>query len=72
MITAEIKESKVVGTEFPKLMKGDVTGIVVLFTAPEVGTIVVKGGSYRIGQHEDAFNMSKFEDFTDELILKNN
>jgi hypothetical protein len=71
MITVEIKESKVVGTEFPKLMKGIITGMVVLFTAPEVGTIVVEGGSYKVGEHEDAFFMSKFEDFTGELILKN-
>jgi hypothetical protein len=71
MITTTIKVGKKVGTEFPKLMKGLVTGIVVLFVKPRVGTVVAKGGSYKIGEYENEFIMSKFEDFNGKLILKN-
>ena len=72
MITATIKGlEKDKELEFPKLMKGKITGVVVLFLKPTEGTVIIEGGTYNIGEHQDEFIMSKFEDFKEELTLKN-
>ena len=73
MITTTVKgveENKEL--DFPRLMKGKITGIVVLFIKPRKGTVIINGGSYDVGQYEDEFIMSKFEDFKQKLTLTNN
>ena len=72
MITTTVKGvEEVKELEFPKLMIGNITGVVVLFIRPTEGTVIVPGGSYDAGQYEDEFIMSKFKDFNEELTLKN-
>ena len=71
MITAEIKESKVVGTEFPKLMKSDSSGLIVLFKSKNSGTVIVEGDAWKVGESASDWLDHGFEDFTGELKLKN-
>ena len=72
MITAEIKESKVVGTEFPKLMKSVHSDLIVLFRENQSGTVIVGNSLYNVGHVSGIWGVGAFEDFNDELILKNN
>ena len=72
MVTVEVKNSEEVKElEFPKLMKGS-SGVVVLFSSPEKGTVIIgtKCG-YIAGGYESGFIMSHFKDFNEELTLKN-
>ena len=73
MITAEVKESKVVGTEFPKLMKLIGGHRIVLFSIRNKGTCIVdfENPEY-VGEYCVDYAAGYYEDFNDELILKNN
>ena len=73
MVTVEIKNSEEVKElGFPKLMIGSVTGVVVWFSVPGEGTILIgKEGNYTAGEYECEFVMSNFTDFNEELTLKN-
>ena len=71
MITTTIKKSKEVETEFPKLMKSINSSLIVLFTDEESGTVVARGNSRDIGYVGANWYHKGFENFNDELILKN-
>ena len=73
MVTVEVKNSEEVKElDFPKLMKGTSTGVVVLFRIRGEGTILIRGRSnYNVGDNEGGFTMSYFKDFNEELTLKN-
>ena len=72
MITAKVKEGKKVGTEFPKLMKSESSGLIVLFEKHKHGVTVRKNDDWRVGHVSDTWHMDNFEDFTGEITLKNN
>ena len=72
MITAEVKESKEVRTEFPKLMKSITTNTIVLFVDENSGTVVLDNSGYELGNYLDGWVSSNFKDFNGELTLKNN
>ena len=73
MITVEVKNSEEVKElEFPKLMIGSATGVVVWFSVPREGVILIRGESnYNVGYSECGFTMSYFKDFNEELTIKN-
>jgi hypothetical protein len=72
MITVEIKESKVVVKEFPKLMKLIGGHRVVLFSNRNTGTCIVDFENPEdVGEYCDDYVASYYEDFNSELILKN-
>lgn len=59
---------------YPKLMMGQGTGKIVLFTHPKVGTVVYKGeGSIECGVHSEDWNMDYYTDLDPEIkvILQN-
>ena len=66
--TINMKES---GKEFPKLMKSINSSLIVLFTDEESGTVVARGSSRDIGYVGAKWYHKGFENFNDELILKN-
>ena len=58
--------------EFPKLMEGTETSVVVLFTESKKGAIVSVGTSdNKIGYYHFDWQMEYFKDFKGELTLKN-
>ena len=73
MITTTVIKEEVKELEFPKLMIGSITGVVVLFIRPLKGTVIIgtKGACYTAGDYECDFVMSNFKDFNEELTLKN-
>ena len=72
MITTEIKESKVTETKFPKLMKSINSNLIVMFQGLKVGIALVGDCANDAGEYSTDWAMKYFEDFNDELILKNN
>ena len=72
MITTTIKECKKVGTKFPKLMKSNDSSLIVLFESKNSGTVIVEGDTWKVGESTAHWDDNGFEDFTGELILKNN
>lgn len=46
-------EKEVKPIEFPVLMQSEATGIVILFTSPKVGTILVGNDAHDIGEYGD-------------------
>jgi hypothetical protein len=71
MIDAKIIKEEILKVSFPKLMIGPNSSIV-LFTDASSGTIIIKGGgTMPIGTHFTTFNPSLFEEFKDEVVLKN-
>ena len=59
---------------FPKMMvAGD--GEVVMFSAPDVGMVLVPGKSYSesnpVGYYHDSWDMSYFSDFSGKVTLSN-
>ena len=73
MVTVIVKEKlEVKKLEFPKLMIGSVTGVVVWFSVHGEGTILIgKEDHYTAGDYECEFVMSNFTDFNEEITLKN-
>ena len=71
MIDTKVIREELSKTSFPKLMIGANSSIV-LFTDASSGTIIRKGGgTIPIGTHSTTFNPSLFEEFKDEVVLKN-
>ena len=71
MITTTIKVGKKVGTKFPKLMKSTHSDLIVRFQKPKVGIVLVGDEERLEGCYSKAWTMKYFEDFNDELTLKN-
>lgn len=62
--------------DFPKLMKSNSTGMILLATKREHGildgTVVYKGdGSYDVGYYDNDWASSKFNDFVGAVRLEN-
>tara|TARA_R110000822_G_scaffold183299_1_gene322724 strand:- start:45 stop:263 length:219 start_codon:yes stop_codon:yes gene_type:complete len=72
MITAEIKEGKKLGTEFPKLMKKNGSNLIVRFQKPNSGVALVGDEGSPEGEYSNDWAMKYFVDFIGELKLKNN
>jgi hypothetical protein len=63
----KVEEVKV-ETPFPKLMVSSVSGMVIFFTSPQVGVVVVKGESdNNVGHKFNYWAMSCFLDYTAEV-----
>jgi len=56
---------------FPKLMRGNGTGSIVLFTRKGVGTVVYNGGLHSLGEHGTDWRASEFTDYDGSVILSN-
>lgn len=66
----KVKEEK--DTPYPKLMRGKVSGIVVLFFKECEGTVVGDTGPHStIGEFCDEWPMGIFEPFKGEVVLSN-
>ena len=72
MIKSEKKDFGKYNISFPKLMEGNLTGSVVLFTSTKEG-ILLKGQSDNVDLYSnyDGWNIECFSDFNGELILTN-
>lgn len=56
---------------FPKLMCHKITGMVVLFSCWEKGTVIANLPHYReVGDHADNWNMASFMDFEGEITIR--
>jgi hypothetical protein len=61
-------------SEFPKLMIGDKTGIIVLFNWHSRGTVINTGDGttcVEIGEHYTEWKMETFKDYEGSVILNN-
>ena len=57
---------------FPKLMIGNRTNVIVLFSHIKTGTIQVKGNhSGQVGLHDSSWDMNYFKDYDGEITLSN-
>ena len=57
---------------FPKLMIGDFTNVIVLFSETSVGTVVERGAnSELVGYFNDEWDMPYFKDYDGEITLSN-
>lgn len=57
---------------FPRLLKSNVDGVVVLFTGDSIGTVVGEGSVDKpLGFFSDDWNMKLFGDFTGTITLSN-
>jgi len=74
-ISIRVKEDKVSSVDFPKLMIDRKDKMIVLFYRHEEGTILDTGnnnGSYHfLGNYEEDWDMSDFEDYNKEICIKN-
>ena len=61
------------GLEYPALMIGAVSGVVVLMRGYARGTVVHKSGStvHDIGEYSSTWSMESFEPFTGTITLSN-
>ncbi len=67
-----IQPKKKLEVGYPKLMKGCVSGEIVLFSAQSYGTVVYSVDKRRIGLHSKDYNNEKFIDWDGKVILQNN
>ena len=66
IVKTEVKEKG-----FPKLMVSR-NGVIVLFSSEKEGVVIQKGaGTINVGSNRSNWAPDSFEDFNDELILKN-
>jgi len=62
--------------DFPKLMKGGISGCIVLFSRPYEGVLIHNGPvtldpPVSIGEYYTEWNEQTFEDYNEEIILSN-
>lgn len=58
--------------DFPKLMKGKRTGMIVLMISVTNGTVIDPNGSTaEFGEIFDRFDIKELEDYNEELTIKN-
>jgi len=59
--------------DYPMIMKGKNTGVIVLFSAPRHGTVLRKGcyKCLEIGEWDTGWDMSLFEPVSGGIILRN-
>lgn len=69
MVESKIKEIRK-QNGFPKLMHSD-QGLVVLFEEPGKGVVVSGNENYKVGCILLSWKMHLFEDFPNEVVLKN-
>ncbi len=70
MIQSRVVEDNSIN-EFPYLVKSKTTGAIILLTSPKNGTVVAaSGGLYELGYVSDDWEMSCFQFFRGEVILK--
>ena len=60
-------------SEFPKLMIGELTGLIVLMSQNKCGTVIHKGEStlLEIGEFHTEWKMETFKDYDGSVILNN-
>lgn len=63
-------QKKVEEVKYPKLKIHD-SGMIVLFTAWQVGTVLVEG-EYPLGSHCSTWSEDQFKNYTGEIKLSNN
>lgn len=56
---------------FPKLMKNETSGEIVLFKADKNGTVIASGDETRVGLANTNFTMTPFVDLVDGITLQN-
>lgn len=56
--------------EWPKLMSG-LDGLVVLFSEPKSGTVVIPNPHNGLSYHYEGWDMAAFKPFTDKVVLEN-
>lgn len=68
---SEIKKETIVKLGYPKLMVGDISGMIVMFSAPSSGTVVSSSTHvYDLGFHSNAWAMEDFADLPDTTIIE--
>lgn len=71
-VTSEIHSNDTQEDTYPKLMRGTGTGIVVLFTTPQAGTIVASPSTdLNLGCHYKTWGVGSFEEFEGSVTLSN-
>lgn len=65
------KESKVKELDFPKLMIGNFTGVVVLMTEHKKGVVVFESKHREIGTYYHDWNMEDLTEFEGTIELSN-
>ena len=71
MIKGRVSEIVVDLIDYPKLMKHQTSGSVVLFHKAGTGIIVASNSKNPTGLYDRTWNMSNFEDFKGTVTLKN-
>lgn len=73
MIKSNIAENKKVSPRYPHLGIYGPTGLVVLFSGPNIGTCVVGGddSDHRVGEHSEEWTESVFERLDGVVELRN-
>lgn len=72
MITTTFPDHADPTKPFPKIMRSENSGAVILFSRESVGTIVHPGQtSHVIGNHVDYFDMEPFRDYNGPVTLQN-
>lgn len=56
---------------FPKLMKGMLSGVIVLFTNEKTGTVIKGNEDFYEGWCDDTWNMKNFTDYNEPVTIQN-
>jgi len=57
--------------DYPKIMKSKNSGLVVLFSKSELGTVILGNELHDCGEFSDDWDMSSFTDFDGSITLSN-
>ena len=77
MINVTVKHEPKTEIEFPKLMISNANNpsktILVLFECRGTGTVIYAGtdAPHKVGRHISMWDMLRFEDYNEEVIIKN-
>jgi hypothetical protein len=68
----EINENKLQGeVKYPCLMKGEQSGVIVLFSSLNEGTVLNLTEDYELGHHSENWMMDNFAPFSSSITLSN-
>jgi hypothetical protein len=75
MISVTTEQTNEKQPEFPKLMKSVNSGVIVLFSDKQCGTVLTLSekvvSDYPVGKYATDFIMTMFEDYNESVIIKN-
>jgi len=55
--------------EYPCLKKAERSGVIVLFTEPCVGTVIVAAGDHQLGDYSTDWAMDHFRPYVGDVVL---